>query len=267
VGQQLHLTHPIPLNLFAGNLKVHLHAFLYTLIHKGWLTRKQLNIAIRRFQWSGGAYVPSVPKATLKGVRGVPKKEGSMPFTSGQMLAFVVQSLTLLRPLLSSTALASAEWAAWAAHVKYFVGLMQSEFTEASIDQVDSDIEDAQELFLALYPHLWKPKNHFAQHIPDDIRRFGPPRTYWCMRFEAKNQEHKRAAKTGSEASLPGAHHQPMHVYVTSPHPKLTSQPHRLERYCQDSGIPLGETECPPACHHTTKIHRGGPTHWHSSGH
>ena len=111
-----------------------------------------------------------------------------MPFTSGQMLTFVTQSLTLLRPTLSQEALASPEWAAWAAHVKYFVGLMQSEFTETSICQVDADIQQAQKLFLDLYPHLWKPKNHFVQHIPDDIRRFGPPRTYWCMRFEAKHQ-------------------------------------------------------------------------------
>ena len=65
-------------------------------------------------------------------------------------------------------------------------------------------IQKAQTLFIQLYPHLWKPKNHFAQHIPADIKRFGPPRTYWCMRFEAKNQEHKRAAKTGNWRDTPG---------------------------------------------------------------
>ena len=32
---------------------------------------------------------------------------------------------------------------------------------------------------------------------------FGPPRGYWCMRFEAKNQEHKAAAKTGNYRDVP----------------------------------------------------------------
>ena len=50
---------------------------------------------------------------------------------------------------------------------------------------------------------MWKPKNHFAQHIPADIKLFGPPRTYWCMRFQAKNQDHKRAAKMGNFKNTP----------------------------------------------------------------
>jgi hypothetical protein len=85
----------------------------------------------------------------------------------------------------------------WSAHVQYFTAMMASTFTDASIAALDGMIFRAQELFLAIeaYSSLWKPKNHFAQHVPNDIKTFGPPRTYWCMRFEAKNQEHKRAGK------------------------------------------------------------------------
>eukprot|EP00327_Prymnesium_parvum_P007073 CAMPEP_0182801520 /NCGR_PEP_ID=MMETSP0006_2-20121128/2999_1 /TAXON_ID=97485 /ORGANISM="Prymnesium parvum, Strain Texoma1" /LENGTH=261 /DNA_ID=CAMNT_0024926853 /DNA_START=803 /DNA_END=1588 /DNA_ORIENTATION=- len=52
------------------------------------------------------------------------------------------------------------------------------------------------------YHLLWKPKNHFAVHIPTDILNFGPPRGYWCMRFEAKNQELKRSAKNSNFADV-----------------------------------------------------------------
>ena len=90
-------------------------------------------------------------------------------------------------------------------HVSYFSALMKPEFTDASIDAVDELICDAQKCFLDIeaYSRLWKPKNHFAQHIPSDIKLFGPPRTYWCMRFEAKNQDHKRAAKMSNFINVP----------------------------------------------------------------
>ena len=120
-------------------------------------------------------------------------------------IIFVLHSLEIMRPLLSTQALASAEYAAWSAHVQYFTAMMASTFTDASIAALDGMIFRAQELFLAIeaYSSLWKPKNHFAQHIPNDIKTFGPPRTYWCMRFEAKNQEHKRAGKMSNFRDVP----------------------------------------------------------------
>ena len=48
-------------------------------------------------------------------------------------------------------------------------------------------IKDHHEQFVNLYPGCMTPKYHFLVHLPD-ICRFGPPRSYWCMRFEAKNR-------------------------------------------------------------------------------
>jgi hypothetical protein len=53
-----------------GNLKVHLYAFLYTCIARGWLTRNKLNAAIRGYQWPGGSYIPEIPQAALTGTAG-----------------------------------------------------------------------------------------------------------------------------------------------------------------------------------------------------
>jgi len=62
---------------------------------------------------------------------------------------------------------------------------------------LDRLIVEHQQLFLSVpeYQGLWKPKHHFAQHVPMDIRRYGPPRHYWCMGFEAYNQLIKNLAQ------------------------------------------------------------------------
>ena len=192
-----------------GNLKVHLYGFLYMAIvkHK-WFSRAELNARIKAFPFfSKVRRPPPIPASALKGRKGtLPRGKGTIPYTSGHMLHFVLHSLEILRPLLSAVALQSAEYKAWVAHVHYFAALMKRSFTDATISAVDALIYRAQRLFLgiAAYSELWKPKNHFAQHIPGDIRLFGPPRTYWCMRFEAKNQDHKRAANTGNFKNTPG---------------------------------------------------------------
>ena len=122
------------------------------------------------------------------------------------MLEFVLHSIEIFRSLLPAAALSSAEFRAWNAHFRYFTALMKSEFTDASIDAVDGMIFEEQRQFLRIraYKRLWKPKNHFAQHIPADIKKFGPSRTYWCMRFEAKNQDHKGAAAASNFKNVPG---------------------------------------------------------------
>ena len=183
-----------------GNLKVHAYGLLYLAIKKyKWFTRAELNAAILSFPFLRDR-PPDITKPALKGRKGtLPRKKGTVTMTSGQMLQFVIHSLEIMRPIMPAAALLSPEYAAWVAHVKYFSALMANTFTESSIQALDDLIHDAQEQFLAIahYSELWKPKNHFAQHFPADIRLFGPPCTYWCMRFEAKNQEHKRSAKMG----------------------------------------------------------------------
>jgi len=189
-----------------GNLKVHAYGFLYVATKKYcWFTRRQLNDAMARFPFLRDQ-PPRIPSTSLKGKKGkLPKKNGTISMTSGQMLQFVIHSVEILRPLMSNAAQASPEWKAWVAHIKYLQALMKMHFTIETIRQLDELIIDAQRLFLDIenYAGLWKPKNHFAQHFPSDILRFGPPRGYWCMRFEAKNQEHKRAGKLSDYRSVP----------------------------------------------------------------
>ena len=192
-----------------GNLKVHLYGFLYMAIRKyNWFTLKMFNAAVKAFDFDGEQRPPPITTRQLRGCRGgMPRRDGTVVMTAGQMLAFALASVEIFRPLLPAAAFASNEYAAWVAHIHYFQLLMARRFSDASIATLAAAIKTAQDLFLSITgyrTYLWKPKNHFAQHFPVDTKRFGPPRNYWCMRFEAKNQEHKRAAKMGRFRDVPG---------------------------------------------------------------
>ena len=91
----------------------------------------------------------------------------------------------------------SIKWRAWIAHVEYFAAMMAWSFTDATVATLQTLMATAQGIFISIsdYRFMWKPKNHWTQHIPSDIIWFGPPRKTWCMRYEAKNQEHKRSAQ------------------------------------------------------------------------
>ena len=118
---------------------------------------------------------------------------------------FAINSIERIRPLMPTEALRSKEWYAWSAHVAYITALMKPSFTVGSLRQLNAMIMKFHSLFLSIpaYKSIWKPKNHFEAHMPLDILNFGPPRGYWCMRFEAKNQEFKRAARSSNKKNLP----------------------------------------------------------------
>ena len=190
----------------SANLPHHGYAFLYMGIKEKWFTLKQVNQAIKEAQ-SPHFRVPKIPKIALEGRKGnLPSGKGHLRFTAGQMMQFALHSVEMLRPLVAAQSAESHPiWKAWIAHTQYFQAAMKTSFTTHEVHQLDKLISKSQSLFLAIpeYSALWKPKCHFAQHIAPDIFMFGPPRCVWCMRFEAKNYEHKKAAKLGNWLDIP----------------------------------------------------------------
>lgn len=80
--------------------------------------------------------------------------------------------------------------------MRYFKEMNKFSISQDSLANLDRLIMEHQALFLSVpeYKGLWKPKHHFAQHVPVDIQRYGPPRHYWCMGFESYNQLIKNLA-------------------------------------------------------------------------
>lgn len=68
-----------------------------------------------------------------------------------------------------------------------------SEFTEESIQYLQSKIQDHREMLTEVFPDFkLRPKHHFIEHYPELIRRFGPLVHLWTMRFEGKHRFFKR---------------------------------------------------------------------------
>lgn len=204
--QNIEMTPPDAMHVeLKGNADIHLYAFLFQAINVlKWFTLNQLNAALARFNF--GQRVPPVRKTALKGRKGnKPRGKGSVVWTAGELYAFTVSSLPFFRSILPAQALDSPEWKAWVAHADYFSSMMQWSFTQDSIYQLDSKIRLAQKLARKVksYRALWKPKNHFVQHIPRAITKFGPCRLFWCMRYEAKHKEFKKAARLGNYMNVP----------------------------------------------------------------
>lgn len=111
-------------------------------------------------------------------------------------------SVALLKDLLGqNTELAC--WRCWLKHLAYLQLLNMPQLTQTQILELEALVIEHQGQFAAVeeYKGLWKPKHHFALHLARDIRRFGPPRGYWCMAFEAFNQLIKRLSEMSNYKS------------------------------------------------------------------
>ena len=98
--------------------------------------------------------------------------------------------LSIIFPLLIASHIPEGDrnWACFSIMLKILAISMCRKIQPRMIPILKSLIEDHHERFLVLYPGHMVPKFHFLVHLPDIICRFGPPRSYWCMRFEAKNR-------------------------------------------------------------------------------
>lgn len=190
--------------LAEGVLKTEIAAMLFTLIRKRkWgLTLKAVNKACRAYKWPTGHHAPNFRDVILdgvgKGATAAPKRGCHVHGTAGAVLDFTLHSLVILRPLIKD--LQDPVFRSWKMMVSITMLCMQQTFTVAHAHSLAALIEQHQRLFLSIpeYAQLFKPKHHFCAHIPLDILRFGPPRQYWCMRFEALNQVLKHIARGGN---------------------------------------------------------------------
>lgn len=82
--------------------------------------------------------------------------------------------------------------------------VLDRSFSEESICRLESLIAEHHIEYVNLFKDNLKPKHHFMIHYPHIMRKLGPLRNLWCMRFEAKHRVLKNIANnTSSRKNLP----------------------------------------------------------------
>lgn len=81
--------------------------------------------------------------------------------------------------------------------------LLSYTFTESTIIHLKQLIIQHNSMYVRLFNDTLKPKYHFLIHYPTIIEYSGPPRHYWCFRFEGKHKEIKMyACSTSSRKNI-----------------------------------------------------------------
>ena len=116
-----------------------------------------------------------------------------------------MHSIEILRPFLPRNAISFPFWLSWVKHVEILTCVLKPSFTYPELLRLQDTLCDWHTNFFLVdeYKEFWKPKFHWAMHLPLDIWRFGPPRLNWCMAYEAKNQPLKRGCKRSNFKNAP----------------------------------------------------------------
>ena len=235
-GPHFDITTSVPQDLMhveaEGLLKGEAAAMIFSHIrNRQYYTLEALNRALDQYAWPSGNRPPYFTEGVLKGRNAKEPAEGAgddggyeggndsdeeevvivggaskyapksgchIHMTAGQTLLFARHSPTIFARL--NVPSNDPALKCWLTHLEYLNILMQQEIDEAQILEMEALVRSHQEQMkkISEYDGLWKPKHHSACHFGLNIRRFGPPRHYWCMRFEALNQLFKRIAIGGS---------------------------------------------------------------------
>ena len=87
--------------------------------------------------------------------------------------------------------------------IKIIDVVMLPNITEIQINSLKHLVSKHNSLYMQLFNEPLKPKFHFLLHYPSAIRKCGPLKNLWCMRFEGLHKQFKNPAKaTNSRVNI-----------------------------------------------------------------
>jgi hypothetical protein len=188
-----------------GVTRIELAALIYMMTRKFNVQWSAILAAIAKTR-EHGCTPPAINTDNMYGgtEANTPQPDCTFPGTAHQVLEFALCSLLVLEPLIPEEYSDHRAWMSWKLHVEMLTLLMGSSFARNDVVYLDKVIYYWQENFLSIpeYANVWKPKFHWVSHFPQHIIEWGPPRVYWCMRFEANNQVVKALAIASNFKSI-----------------------------------------------------------------
>lgn len=190
--QNFHVTQNFSCDLMhdclEGILRYDMASIISGLLNKKYFDFDLLNNRIKFFNFSRNDAGNAMPLIKLEHLR---KKQIIM--SASEMLALTVYFGILVGDLVPDE---EPIWNFYILLVKIVDILLERLFTEQLIEYLQLLIKEHHSIYMDLFQENLKPKYHLLLHYPTVIRRIGPPRFYWCMRYEAFHRLLKQTAKS-----------------------------------------------------------------------
>ncbi len=187
------LPHDVMHVFFEGALNLETQLLLHQIVViDGIIDLDTINSKIGNLKLKSDRKFTKPPKLRLDEIEAHKK----LSFSSSQMLCIsIVLSLVLSEYVSCSE---NRYYANYMLLIRTSAALMCYSFTEDDLMILQFDIFCHNTAFVTLYPNKNRdfaaitPKLHSLIHLPQQIRLFGPPRYYWCFRYESKNAPLKK---------------------------------------------------------------------------
>lgn len=175
-----------------GIMNLELRLLLENLLDAGLIDIDTINYKISRLKFPREFTIP--PPILLHEIK---EKKSKLSFSASEMASLCIALPLVLREFVSEVD--NVHYANFLLLLKINSSLQCYSFTESQIRTLESDIYFHNSSFVCLYGSVDKnvvtPKLHALTHFPNLIRQFGPPRYYWCYRYESKNAPLKKVMR------------------------------------------------------------------------
>lgn len=160
------------------------HILLYYIYECKLFTLEELNICKNNFNY--GQIEIGNMSPPIKFEEHLQKKKFKM--SARQMMTF-----THFLPLMIGHFIPKNDevWAFFLGLLKIIDIIMSFKISKSEIILLRLLIKEHNEQFTRLFKDTLKPKFHLLVHYPTVIEHSGPPRKFWCFRYESKHKEFK----------------------------------------------------------------------------
>lgn len=174
-------------DIFEGVCSYDISQVLLSLINENILNESTINNRKRLFPFGELESSSTSPDITLKNL-----KLSRIKMSASEMLCFVKYLPLMIGDLVP---VENTFWKLIILLSKIIDIIMASYFNEEILKNLTYLIRRHHEIYKSLYGDL-KPKHHFMVHYPTAIRKCGPLKQMWAMRYEAKHKEMKMYANS-----------------------------------------------------------------------
>lgn len=179
-----------------GGLGVHVKFLIHWVVEEGLISLDELNRKLVEFRYGHGCDAPSPIKDEYLNY-----ENGKLPRQSATQLWLLARVLPfVLLPFLED----ESHLRCFAMHLEILSTCSVVTITEQLIGELNSKVQNFIELFVHLFGKAaYIPKIHFYLHFARTMRKYGPLRYLWCMRFEARHRSVKTWALLSNFKNVP----------------------------------------------------------------